>query len=230
MALLTAAVLTVTAIPPSGAQSQREKAGILCDVYRCEVRDRLGGAGLVPMRTYRLDYGSAPICTDILRTLNETLRKPAGTLARVTLPRAAQPGDVNGLSEYVAQNPLYSAPMFLRWHYLGGFPFPKNSRPEPHETGYDPVDSYLARWQIVRLDGGRRRLVTATGSGLPGDQVPPIHVSVWDVPDEELDRHTFDGRIGALLIDELVQVKILGLRVEGGRRDAVEIDARADGF
>ena len=189
--VLVAVVVLAIAAGQAGAQSQREKSGIECDVYGCAVRDRLGGVGSVPMRTYRLVYGSAPICMDILRTLNETLRKPAGALARVTLPLTAQPGDVDALHEYVAQNPLYSAPMFLRWHYLGGYPFSAQMRPEKGEGEYNGTDAFLARWQIVRLLGVRR-LVTATGSIRPVEQVPPIQVNVWDVPEEELDRHDWN--------------------------------------
>ncbi len=203
-ALLAASVILAIPAAQASAQSEQEKAGVTCHNWGCGVRDRLGGVGLLPVRTYRLVYGSAPICTEVLRTLNETLRNPAGALARVTLPLAAQPGVVDASPEYVAQNPLYSAPMFLRWQYLGGTPRQALAPRVEGGGGYDGKDAFLARWQIVPLLGVRR-LVTATAWGQDRDGLPPTSVVVWDVPEEELERHDWNIPASYRLFNYLAQ-------------------------
>jgi hypothetical protein len=156
--------------------------------------DAMRGLGIVPRRTYFLDYDGSPVCGKIRDALNAAIAAGKASEKAVLLPlppdqvptEIPEKGRLMALGPreywqgmYEAKNPILADEMFLAWSYLDGRPndLPARGVQVIGETRWDYA---RARWLIVPLGDGRRYLVTR-------DVYPDV--DVWDVPEAELERH-----------------------------------------
>jgi hypothetical protein len=154
-----------------------------CIGKQCYASDFLGWLGLYPKRHYVIAYGTDKVCAVVRDSVNQALRAGKQSLQAVSrpLPESARkntwPWHNKPVTEYETRNPIFAGDIFLPWNWMGWQPWP-GAKPQDD----DLVDDHLrARWMIAPVfNDGKRILMT---------QQAELGVIVWDVPDDELDRH-----------------------------------------
>lgn len=141
----------------------RKSPDIFCDSGHCYAREHVG-FGLLPKRSYRVVFAQDQrVCATIEQALNWALTRSNAELEKVWA----------GVPDPIAvMNPIFSSPVFLRWHHLKNVDFAGSPGQERQP------------WMIVPfLNDGIPRLLTDRGRGQP---------TLWRYSSEDLEADHWD--------------------------------------
>ncbi len=158
----------------------------ICDKQGCYGEDALGGYGVKPQRTFKLEYDGSPVCKVIQTALNDAIKNPEEAEKRITHPVPVRMDLITkekaeevekAPPTYRSQNPLFSDPIFLQWNILAG---------DPAWNLYQYNWGYNSRWIIVPYKNDNKKFLITTSPGGIYQEGPPTNPEVWNILPDQL--------------------------------------------